>query len=101
MSHLFQRPLCDMGRAYDFAYRPVVGDPRPEDGGGCDDRPRRVELFGAGADPGQPDADWQAFSVCPEHEAQLRRYDDLLGRRGIPPRFRSGPNEPPARGGGR
>ena len=101
MSHLFQRPLCDMGRAYDFAYRPIVGEPSPEDGGGCDDRPQRVELFRSGADPRSPDADWQAFSVCPEHEAQLRRYDDLLGRRGLAPRFRPGRTEPSPPGGGR
>ncbi|HLM70459.1 MAG TPA: hypothetical protein VK423_03660 [Thermoplasmata archaeon] len=88
MSHLFQRPLCDMGRAYDFAYRPTVGDPEPEDGGGCDDRPRRIELYPAGADRASSDVSPQAFSVCPEHEAQLRRYDDRLRVRGIAPRFR-------------
>jgi hypothetical protein len=79
-----------MGRAYDFAFRPVVGDPLPEDGGGCDDRPHRVELYAASADRSAPGADWQAFSVCPEHETQLRRYDDRLRERGLPPRFRAG-----------
>jgi len=98
MSHLFQRPLCDMGRAYDFAYRAVVGDPSPEDGGGCDDRPQRVELCRSGADPQAPDADWQVFSVCPEHEGQLRRYDELLRQRGIAPRFRADTEEPPTGG---
>jgi len=97
MSHLFQRPLCDMGRAYDFAYRPAVGDPSPEDGGGCDDHPHRVELYRSGVDPGGSEADWQVFSVCPEHESQLRRYDDLLGQRGIAPRFRSGGEAEPLR----
>jgi len=92
MSHLFQRPLCDMGRAYDFAFRPTFGEPSAEDGGGCDDRPRRVELFAASADPSSKSADWQGFSVCPEHETQLRRYDERLRERGGAPRFRSGPS---------
>ena len=90
MSHLFQRPLCEMGQAYDFAFRPIVGEPATGDGGGCDDRPHRIELFAAGADPASPGADWQAFSVCPEHESQLRRYDERLRERGTAPRFRSG-----------
>jgi hypothetical protein len=78
-----------MGRAYDFAFRPTVGDPGSEDGGGCDDRPHRIELYAAGADRSSTDAPWQAFSVCPEHEAQLRRYDERLAQRGLPPRFRT------------
>jgi hypothetical protein len=90
MSHLFQRPLCDMGAAYDFAYRPTLGEPSPEDGGGCDDRPGRIELYAAGADRTRADATWRSFSVCPEHESQLRRYDPRLQERGVPPRFRSG-----------
>lgn len=98
MSHLFQRPLCEMGRAYDYAYRPVLGEPSPEDGGGCDDRPHRVELYAVHADRSAADAAWQAFSVCPEHEAQLRRYDDRLHVQHLDPRFRSaGPG--PARDG--
>ena len=101
MSHLFQRPLCDMGRAYDFAFRPVTGDPAGEDGGPCDDRPHRVELFSAQSNRDAPDAAWQAFSVCPEHESQLRRYDDQLSRRGVPSRFRSATGNPPAAGRGR
>ena len=101
MSHLFQRPLCDMGRAYDFAYRPILGEPAPEDGGGCDDRPNPVELCASGADPKSPSADWQAFSVCPEHETQLRRYDVRLRERGVAPRFRSRRPEGPVREGGR
>ena len=88
MSHLFQRPLCDMGRAYDFAYRPTLGEPATEDGGGCDDRPRRIELYAAIAERSAPGAVWQAFSVCPEHESQLRRYDERLRARGLPERFR-------------
>lgn len=101
MSHLFQRPLCDMGRAYDFAYRPLVGDPSAEDGGGCDDRPRRVEFYAATADRTSADALWQAFSVCPEHETQLRRYDDRLQAMGIPPRFRTSASGPAIPGRGR
>ncbi len=89
MSHLFQRPLCDMGAAYDFAYRSTLGEPSAEDGGGCDDRPSQVELYAAGADRSRADAMWRPFSVCPEHETQLRRYDQRLKERGIPARFRS------------
>jgi hypothetical protein len=89
MSHLFQRPLCEMGRAYDFAFRPLTGEPSPEDGGPCDDRPHRVELTGGTQDRSSPSAAWRAFSVCPEHEAQLRRYDERLRERGITPRFRT------------
>jgi len=101
MSHLFQRPLCDMGRAYDFAFRPVVGDAASEDGGPCDDRPHRIELFSARSSRDAPDAVWQAFSVCPEHESQLRRYDDQLSRSGVPSRFRSTSADPGATGRGR
>jgi hypothetical protein len=89
VSHFLERPLCDMGRAYDFAYRPTVGDPVPGDGGGCDDRPHRIELYAAEADRTKVDATWLAFEVCPEHEAQLRRYDERLAERGLPPRFRT------------
>jgi hypothetical protein len=101
VSHLFERPLCDMGRAYDYAYRPIVGDPETGDGGGCDDRTHRIELYAAGADRSQDDASWQAFSVCPEHETQLRRYDQRLGARGLAPRFRMSSSEPPPPGLGR
>lgn len=75
MSAIFQRPLCEMGAAYDFAYRPALGDPTLGSGGPCDDRPHRVELFAADADPTRPDAAWRPFSLCPEHEAQLRSHD--------------------------
>jgi len=81
-----------MGRAYDFAYRPTLGDPDPSDGGGCDDRPHRVELLSAGSDRAGPNAVWGSFSVCPEHEMQLRRYDDRLRGRGTGPRFRNEPS---------
>ena len=101
MSHLFQRPLCEMGRAYDYAFRPLVGDPETTDGGGCDDRPRRIEVYAAGADRSSAEAAWQAFSVCPEHESQLRRYDERLGQRGAPPRFRSAGERPNPAGRGR
>lgn len=101
MSHIFERPLCEMGRAYDFAYRSTVGDPEVGDGGACDDRPHRIELFAAAADRAKPDADWQAFAVCPDHEAQLRRYDDRLAPQGIAPRFRSAAASATAPGRGR
>jgi len=88
MSHLFQRPLCEMGLAYDYAFRPVVGDADESTGGGCDDRPHRVELYAAGADPRSTSAEWRAFSLCPEHETQLVPYDDRVRARGLSSRFR-------------
>ena len=75
MSAIFQRPLCDMGKAYDFAFRPVLGDPEVGSGGPCDDHPRPVALLAADADPRSPTGVWRTFSLCPEHEAQLRRHD--------------------------
>lgn len=91
MSAIFQRPLCDMGSAYDFGFRPVVGEPEVGSGGPCDDRPHRIELFAAGADVRAADAEWRAFSLCPEHELQLRQYDTRLRATGRPSRFRAGP----------
>jgi len=90
MSHLFERPLCEMGVAYDFAFRPIVGDPDGGSGGPCDDRPHRVELFGATASVGPKSAEWRPFQLCPDHENQLRGYDARLVDRGLPSRFRSG-----------
>jgi len=75
MSAIFQRPLCEMGRAYDFAFRPVLGEPDLGSGGPCDDRPHAVELYAATADPRSASAPWRSFSLCPEHEDQLRRHD--------------------------
>lgn len=89
MSAIFQRPLCDMGAAYDFAFRPVVGEPTPGSGGPCDDRPHRVELFAALTDVRSAGAEWRAFSLCPEHENQLRAFDAQLRGTGRPPRFRA------------
>jgi hypothetical protein len=89
MSAIFQRPLCDMGRGYDFAFRPIVGEPDVGDGGACDDRPHRAELYAAATDPRSPSAVWQPFSLCPEHEAQLRKYDGRLATRGVASRFRT------------
>ena len=97
MSHLFQRPLCDMGRAYDYAYRPILGEPGADAGGPCDDRPSTVELCSAEADPTSASAAWRSFALCPEHETQLRRNDGRIpggsrfrtepsGNRGAPPR---------------
>jgi hypothetical protein len=98
MSAIFQRPLCDMGRAYDFAFRPLVGDADTGAGGPCDDHPHAVELFAATTDPASSSAVWQRFSLCPEHESQLRGYDRRLSPKGIPSRFRSaGIPAPPAR----
>ena len=90
-----------MGRAYDYAFRPLIGAPPDEDGGTCDDRPHRVELYAASATGEARDAAWQAFSVCPEHESQLRRHDEQLVRQGTPSRFRtvSGGTVPTGRGG--
>lgn len=89
MSAIFQRPLCDMGSAYDFGFRPVVGDPKTGSGGPCDDRPHRVELFAALADVRSAADEWRAFSLCPEHEHQLREYDASLRATGRPSRFRA------------
>jgi hypothetical protein len=87
MSAIFQRPLCEMGAAYDFALRPVVGEPDVGSGGPCDDRPHAVEMFAATADPSVTGAPRRSFSLCPEHETQLRRHDARLTARGIPSRF--------------
>ncbi len=86
MSAIFQRPLCEMGAAYDFAYRPVLGDPAPGSGGPCDDRPHAVELLPARA--AVTSGAWRKFSLCPEHEDQLRRLDPRVPDG---PRFRGGP----------
>lgn len=94
MSAIFQRPLCDMGKAYDFAFRPVVGDADTGAGGPCDDRPHRVDLFAAAADPSSVNAAWQGFSLCPEHESQLRTYDARVVARGMASRFRITPVVP-------
>jgi len=88
VSHIFQRPLCEMGGAYDFAFRPVLGDPGDAYGGPCDDRPHRVELWGAAADPQDPGAAWRGFALCPDHELQLREFDGRFRREGRPSRFR-------------
>ena len=88
MSHLFERPLCELGRAYDFAYRPEAGDPSPGMGGPCDDRPHRVELFAADADVRNSAASWQAFQLCPDHEGQLRAEDRRFVTSGHASRFR-------------
>jgi hypothetical protein len=88
MSAIFQRPLCDMGAAYDFSLRPLLGDADPGSGGPCDDRPRSVEMLSASADPADPAAPFRSFSLCPEHEDQLRRHDAKLAARGIRSRFR-------------
>jgi len=74
MSAIFQRPLCEMGTAYDWAYRPVLGEPDVGSGGPCDDRPHRVELASAASAEGGG-ASYRSFLLCPEHEAQLRSHD--------------------------
>lgn len=89
MSHIFQRPLCDMGRAYDFAFRPITGETDSMTGGPCDDRPARYELFAALADPTSPSAEWQRFSLCSEHLTQLRGYDSKVRATGRASRFRT------------
>jgi hypothetical protein len=94
MSHLFQRPLCDMGRAFDFAFRPLVGEIDPSSGGGCDERPHRVELYAAGTDPRTRPDEYRAFALCTEHEGQLRGYDARLVQGGSPSRFRAGGGAP-------
>ena len=88
MSHLFQRPLCEMGIAFEYAYRPLVGEADEGTGGPCDDRPHRVELYAADADPAGASAAWRSFALCPEHEAQLARWDSALAARGVRSRIR-------------
>lgn len=88
MSHIFQRPLCDMGIAFDYAFRPVVGELDPAMGGGCDERPHRVALYSASADLPSGAAEWRPFALCGEHEGQLRQYDARLVSQGRPSRFR-------------
>lgn len=78
-----------MGKAYDFSIRSLLGDPDTGAGGPCDDHPRRVEMFSATTDSSTTAAEWRAFSLCPEHEDQLRRYDERLRPQGIPTRFRT------------
>ena len=106
MSAIFQRPLCDMGKAYDFSFRTYLGEPETGSGGPCDDHPHRVELYSATTDATSPTAEWQVFSLCPEHEDQLRGFDRRLRDLGVTTRFRSaaGIPNPAARerpGGGR
>lgn len=91
MSAIFQRPLCDMGAAYDFSFRPQIGEPDPGAGGPCDDLPHRVDLFSSTARVDTPSAEWRSFSLCPEHEQQLRRYDARLLPLGVASRFRPPP----------
>ena len=88
MSAIFQRPLCEMGRAYDYAFRPLVGEPTVGDGGPCDDRPTRIELFSAHAERASANAVARTFLLCPEHATQLRRYDAQLVAKGIAARFK-------------
>jgi hypothetical protein len=88
MSAIFQRPLCEMGRAYDYSFRPWVGEPAVGDGGPCDERPTSMELYGARTDPSSPSAAVRAFLLCPEHASQLARYDAQLVAKGMPSRFK-------------
>jgi hypothetical protein len=89
VSAIFQRPLCDMGKAYDYSFRPVLGDPDPGAGGGCDERPLRVEMYAASAQFPADALVWRAFGLCAEHESQLRRFDGVFQARGPPSRFRA------------
>lgn len=91
MSHLFQRPLCEMGAAFDFAFRPVLGDAAEATGGPCDDWPHRVELYAGRTDPASADAEWRPFALCPDHESQLAACDARLRAAGLASRFRTGP----------
>ncbi len=90
MSAIFQRPLCDMGAVYDYAFRPFLGEPDVGAGGPCDERPHRVEVYSASSDPSSDPAAARTFSLCPEHESQLRRYDARVQGQGKASRFRTG-----------
>ncbi len=83
-----------MGKAYDYAFRPVLGEPEVGSGGPCDDHPRPVELLAAASPTTGGDGAWRRFSLCPEHEAQLRRHD---ARMPAGSRFR--PSSAPSRSG--
>lgn len=98
MSAIFQRPLCDMGKAYDYSFRSYLGDSDTGAGGPCDDHPHRAELYSATTDSSSSTAEWRIFSLCPEHEEQLRRSDARLRLLRVPTRFRSppAPLQPPA-----
>ncbi len=96
MSAIFQRPLCDMGAAYDYAFRPNAGEPDAGSGGPCDDRPHRVEVYAASSAGSPASSDWREFALCPEHEAQLRRIDERLAAGGRGRRFRGPVNRPGA-----
>ena len=96
MSAIFQRPLCEMGAAFDFAFRPLAPEPDPSLGGPCDDRPHRVELYASSAGPGADAGAYRTFSLCPEHESQLRGVDARLVAAGRTPRFRGRPGASPA-----
>ncbi len=89
MSHIFQRPVCDLGRAYDYAYRPSLGEPNIDAAGGCDDRPAAIDLFSGNADLRSSNPSWSTFSVCPGHQGELLRYDRLLTDQGLPSRLKS------------
>ncbi|MFZ0890830.1 MAG: hypothetical protein WB778_05970 [Thermoplasmata archaeon] len=91
MSHIFQRPLCDLGRAYDYAYRSSLGEPNIDAAGGCDDRPVPIELYAAEGDPRVPSAPWAMFRVCSGHQGELRKYDREILARGFPSRLRTAP----------
>ncbi|MFG1530673.1 MAG: hypothetical protein AAFA34_05310 [Thermoplasmata archaeon] len=78
-----------MGAAYDYAYRDPLGPPTPDLGGGCDDRPRRVELWAGTSSPADAPATWRPFQICPEHIAQLAGVDRRLVGQGLTSRFRS------------
>lgn len=101
LSAIFQRPLCDLGAAYDHAFRPVLGEAEAGTGGPCDDRPHRTELLAATASSPLDPLGWRAFSLCPEHEAQLRCADARLTAGGRASRFRGGTGRDPTAGSGR
>ena len=89
MSHLFQRPLCEMGAAYDYAFRPLLGDADEGTGGPCDDRPHRVELYSAESEPPTNPSSWRPFALCPDHESQLANFDARVTASGKGSRFRT------------
>jgi len=95
MSAIFQRPLCEMGAAYDFAFRPLVGDPGDGFGGGCDTRPHPVLFCAAASDPAHADALWRSYRLCDDHEQQLLRIAAAHRTRlGPGARIRPGPAAP-------
>ena len=54
MGGIFQRPVCDLGPAYDFAFRPLIGVPDPRLGRRLRRRPGTCRTVRGGDRPERP-----------------------------------------------